>query len=108
MADGGKAAQEAATIEKSPLVRFEAVTKRFGSVVAVEALSLDIEHGEFFALLGPSGCGKTTLVADAGRIRSADRRPHPARRRRYRPGAAAPATGEYDVPELRVVSALER
>ena len=62
MADGGKAAQEATTIEKSPLVRFEAVTKRFGSVVAVEALSLDIGHGEFFALLGPSGCGKTTLL----------------------------------------------
>ncbi len=62
MADGGKAAQEAATNEKSPLVRFEAVTKRFGSVVAVEALSLDIGHGEFFALLGPSGCGKTTLL----------------------------------------------
>ena len=62
MADGGKAAQEATTIEKSPLVRFEAVTKRFGSVAAVEALSLDIAHGEFFALLGPSGCGKTTLL----------------------------------------------
>ena len=62
MADGGKAAQEATTIEKSPLVRFEAVTKRFGSIVAVEALSLDIGHDEFFALLGPSGCGKTTLL----------------------------------------------
>jgi putrescine transport system ATP-binding protein len=62
MADGGKAAQGPATNEKQPLVRFEAVTKRFGSVVAVEALSLDIGHDEFFALLGPSGCGKTTLL----------------------------------------------
>jgi putrescine transport system ATP-binding protein len=45
-----------------PLVRFEAVTKRFGQAVAVDALDLAIYEGEFFALLGPSGCGKTTLL----------------------------------------------
>src|SRR6266545_7046902 len=45
-----------------PLVRFEAVSKRFGSATAVDGLSLDIFAGEFFALLGPSGCGKTTLL----------------------------------------------
>src|SRR6201995_1671050 len=45
-----------------PLVRFEAVTKRFEGVVAVDALDLAIYEGEFFALLGPSGCGKTTLL----------------------------------------------
>jgi len=45
-----------------PLVRFEAVSKRFGSIAAVERLSLDIFEREFFALLGPSGCGKTTLL----------------------------------------------
>ena len=43
-------------------MRFEAVSKRFGDIVAVERLSLDIFEGEFFALLGPSGCGKTTLL----------------------------------------------
>ena len=45
-----------------PLVRFEGVSKRFGGVTAVDALTLDIYEGEFFALLGPSGCGKTTLL----------------------------------------------
>jgi putrescine transport system ATP-binding protein len=45
-----------------PLVRFEAVSKRFSGLSAVAALSLDIFQGEFFALLGPSGCGKTTLL----------------------------------------------
>lgn len=48
--------------DRKVLVRFETVTKRFGSVNAVDALTLDIMQGEFFALLGPSGCGKTTLL----------------------------------------------
>ena len=46
----------------TPLLQFDAVTKRFGSFTAVDRLSLDIAAGEFFALLGPSGCGKSTLL----------------------------------------------
>ena len=43
-------------------LRIENVTKRFGSVTAVDDVDLTIGAGEFFSLLGPSGCGKTTTL----------------------------------------------
>ena len=46
----------------TPLIRVEAVTKRFGEFTAIDDISIDIFPQEFFALLGPSGCGKTTLM----------------------------------------------
>lgn len=45
-----------------PAVGLHQITKRFGDVVAVDSVDLEIADGEFFALLGPSGCGKTTTL----------------------------------------------
>ena len=47
-------------------VRLESVTKRFGDFTAVDDVSVDVRHGEFFSLLGPSGCGKTTTLRMIG------------------------------------------
>jgi spermidine/putrescine ABC transporter ATP-binding subunit len=43
-------------------VEFRAVTKRFGTLTAVDGVSLQVRQGEFLSLLGPSGCGKTTSL----------------------------------------------
>lgn len=43
-------------------VDIQNLTKKFGNVVAVDSLNLDIKSGEFVAFLGPSGCGKTTTL----------------------------------------------
>ena len=58
------------------MIEFQEVTKRYGSLVANDRLSLAVERGELMTLLGPSGCGKTTALRtltghvrpDAGRV----------------------------------------
>jgi putrescine transport system ATP-binding protein len=62
MAEELSATEPRSTAVDTPLLRIDAVAKKFGMLRAVDRLSLDIGAGEFFALLGPSGCGKTTLL----------------------------------------------
>jgi ABC-2 type transport system ATP-binding protein len=60
-----------------PAVRVEGLAKRFGDVVAVDGVSLEVQRGSVLGLLGPNGAGKTTIVRvlatllrpDAGRAR---------------------------------------
>jgi len=64
-----------------PHVRLVGVTKRLGTHLAVDGISLDVAEGTFMTLLGPSGCGKTTTLRmiagfyspDRGEIRIRDR-----------------------------------
>ncbi len=55
-----------------PALSCHGVTKRFGPVLAVDAVDLEIARGEFVALLGPSGCGKTTLLRIIAGLERAD------------------------------------
>lgn len=48
--------------ERTNAIEVRGVTKRFGTVVALDDISFSVKRGELFFLLGPSGCGKTTML----------------------------------------------
>jgi ABC-2 type transport system ATP-binding protein len=71
------------TGDATSAIGFDAVTRRYGTVTAIEKLTFDVRAGEMFGLIGPDGAGKTTtirltgglLAPDAGRIRVFGRDP---------------------------------
>lgn len=48
--------------DEAPMVRFSNVTKRYGDLVVLDHLNLDVAEGEMVAVIGPSGSGKTTVL----------------------------------------------
>ncbi len=89
------------------MIRTEAVTKRFGPVLAVDGVDLDVREGDRYGLLGPNGSGKTTLVrmllglvfATSGRIEVLDR-PVPRRVKDVLPEVGALVEGPAGYPHL--------
>jgi putative spermidine/putrescine transport system ATP-binding protein len=55
-----------------PYLELRDVTKRFGSVTALDDVTFELEQGEFFSMLGPSGCGKTTALRIVAGFESPD------------------------------------
>jgi ABC-type uncharacterized transport system ATPase subunit len=74
--DANHAAKEPSAPGIAPLLRTEGLSKRFGGVVAADALNFSVRPGEFRCIIGPNGAGKSTLFAllcgieqpDAGRV----------------------------------------
>src|SRR5712692_4770468 len=62
----GSRSSPAPARSRKKMLKIEGLTKRYGSVTAVDNLDLEIVEGEFFTLLGPSGCGKTTTLRCVG------------------------------------------
>jgi ABC-2 type transport system ATP-binding protein len=85
-------------------IRVQAATRRFGDLVAVDALSFSVERGEIFGLLGPNGAGKTTAInlltgllrRDGGEVRVLDHDPQrEAKKVRQRIGYVPQETNVY-------------
>ena len=77
------------SVADPPLVRVEGLTRRFGTLTAVDGITFEVRRGEMFGLIGPDGAGKTTtlrtilglLEPDSGRVATCGLDPLRQRRR---------------------------
>ncbi|MEK7360286.1 MAG: ATP-binding cassette domain-containing protein, partial [Planctomycetota bacterium] len=46
-----------------PIIKVENLVKKFGSIIAVNNISFNVEEGTIFGFLGPNGAGKTTTIS---------------------------------------------
>jgi ABC-2 type transport system ATP-binding protein len=60
------------TSTTDPAVRCHALTKRYGDLVALDRVDLEVQRGECLGLLGPNGAGKTTAVEIMEGLRTPD------------------------------------
>ncbi len=67
----------------APIIRIENLTKKYGNLLAVDHLDLEIEEGEIIGLLGPNGAGKTTVILMLATV--------------IRPTDGTAFVGEYDI-----------
>ena len=82
---GSTAPSKSLPSTESPTIEVVDVVKRYGSLTAVDGVSLRVGRGEFFGILGPNGAGKTTLLeiieglrqADSGRVQLLGESPWP-------------------------------
>jgi len=70
-------------MKMAPIIQFENLTKKFGNLVAVDHLNLNVEKGEILGLLGPNGAGKTTVILMVATV--------------IRPTEGTALVGEYDI-----------
>ena len=49
-------------VSPAPAIATRALTKRYGPVVALDGLTIDVEVGEIYGFLGPNGAGKSTTI----------------------------------------------
>ena len=95
------------------LASLEGVRKRFGAVVALDGLNLEVRRGELLALLGPNGAGKTTAISlmlglqqpDDGTVKLFGRPPRQVQARR---GIGVMMQEAAQAPELMVRELIEQ